>query len=227
VTTNLFDRDFLLWVKLQATLLRDGRFDALDCGNLIDVLEGIGREERLAVQTAFRNILVRFLKLAMSPARGDRIILVESITEHRNQLQTRLESTPSLMRHAPCARAFRAGVAPGSASSRENLRGPRRTGRSAAGLPVFDVGGDGCRLSPGSHRMKHRRLNHEGFTLTAINDIIARGKWDDWAELRMAVLADPALLDKVERICVPLIVDPYAQRYHFWMNYVKKRRASP
>lgn len=42
----------------------------------------------------------------------------------------------------------------------------------------------------------------------------------------MAVLADPALLDKVERICVPRIVDPYAQRYHFWMNYVKKRRAS-
>lgn len=74
--------------------------------------------------------------------------------------------------------------------------------------------------------MKHRRLNHEGFTLAAINDIIARGKWDDWAELRMAVLADPALLDKVERICVPRIVDPYAQRYHFWMNYVKKRRAS-
>jgi len=101
VHDNLFDRDFLRWTETQASLLRDGRLDALDCGNLIDVLEGIGREERLAVQTAFRNILVRLLKLAMSPARGDRIILVESITEHRNQLQTRLESTPSLMRHAP------------------------------------------------------------------------------------------------------------------------------
>lgn len=74
--------------------------------------------------------------------------------------------------------------------------------------------------------MKHRHLNHEGFTLAAIDNIIARGKWDDWGDLRLAVLTDPALLDKVERICVPRIVDPYAQRYHFWMNYVKKRRAS-
>ena len=46
------------------------------------------------------------------------------------------------------------------------------------------------------------------------------------AKLRLALLADPVLLDKVERICAPRIVDPYAQRYHFWMNYVKKRRAS-
>lgn len=75
--------------------------------------------------------------------------------------------------------------------------------------------------------MKHRHLNHEGFTLAAIDDIIARGKWDDWAELRLAVLADPALLDKVERICASRTMDPYAQRYHFWMNYVKKRRANP
>lgn len=49
MTTNLFDRDFLLWAELQATLLRDGRLDALDCGNLIDVLEEVGREDRLAV----------------------------------------------------------------------------------------------------------------------------------------------------------------------------------
>ena len=98
---NLFDRDFLRWTDTQASPLRDGRLDALDCGHLIDVLDEIGREERLAVQTAFRNILVRLLKLAMSPARGNRIILVESITEHRSELQARLEATPILMRHTP------------------------------------------------------------------------------------------------------------------------------
>lgn len=76
MTTNLFDRDFLLWAELQATLLRDGRLDALDCGNLIDVLERIRQEEGLVVQTAFRNILVRLLKLVMSPVRGDRVILI-------------------------------------------------------------------------------------------------------------------------------------------------------
>jgi len=54
--------------------------------------------------------------------------------------------------------------------------------------------------------------------------VISRGKWRDWAELRSAVLSDPALLDKVERVCRPYLSDPYAQRYHFWMNYAKEHR---
>jgi len=32
--------------------------------------------------------------------------------------------------------------------------------------------------------MKHRHLNHELFTLAAIDDIIINGKKKDWAELR-------------------------------------------
>ena len=28
-----------------------------------------------------------------------------------------------------------------------------------------------------------------------------------------------ALLEKVRQICAPRVVDPYAQRYHFWMHY--------
>ena len=72
--------------------------------------------------------------------------------------------------------------------------------------------------------MKHRHLNHRGFTLAAIDDVITRGQWEDWAELRQAVLTDPALLDKVERVCRAHIADPYAQRHHFWMHYVEKHR---
>ena len=74
--------------------------------------------------------------------------------------------------------------------------------------------------------MLHRHLNHQRFTLAAIDDVISRGKWDDWADLRKAVLADVALLDKVERVCAAHISDPYAQRYHFWNNYAKEHRAN-
>lgn len=42
----------------------------------------------------------------------------------------------------------------------------------------------------------HRHLNHQRFTLAAIDDIISRGQWQDWVELRRAVLSDPALLDE-------------------------------
>lgn len=74
--------------------------------------------------------------------------------------------------------------------------------------------------------MRHRHLNHQRLTLAAIDDVISRGLWDDWASLRRAVLADRLILEKVEQICRPRLVDPYAQRYHFWMNYAKAHRSA-
>ncbi len=73
--------------------------------------------------------------------------------------------------------------------------------------------------------MKHRHLNHQDFTLAAIDDCIGRGRVKDWAELRRAVLNDPALMAKVKRICQTYMKDPYAQRYQFWMRYVEKHSA--
>lgn len=74
--------------------------------------------------------------------------------------------------------------------------------------------------------MLHRHLNHQSFTLAAIDDVISRGQWQDWAELRLAVLADLSLLDKVEQVCGSYLSDPYAQRHYFWMHYVKKHRSA-
>lgn len=73
--------------------------------------------------------------------------------------------------------------------------------------------------------MLHRHLNHQRFTLAAIDDVISRGRWQDWADLRLAVLADRTLLEKVERVCHAHTSDPYAQRHHFWMHYVNAHRA--
>ena len=72
--------------------------------------------------------------------------------------------------------------------------------------------------------MQHRHLNHQQHTLAAIDDVIARGRWDDWAALRRAVLADPPLLDKVRRVCQARAADPHAQRHHFWMHYAEQHR---
>ena len=71
----------------------------------------------------------------------------------------------------------------------------------------------------------HRHLNHQDFTLAAIDDVISRGLWRDWADLRRAALQDRSMLSKVEHICRPKLVDPYAQRYHFWMHYAERHRA--
>ena len=74
--------------------------------------------------------------------------------------------------------------------------------------------------------MLHRHLNHQRYTLAAIDDAIARGRWGDWAELRQAALSDPVLLDKIERVCQARTADPYAQRYHFWQHYAQQHRAA-
>ena len=70
--------------------------------------------------------------------------------------------------------------------------------------------------------MLHRHLIHQQFTLAAIDDVIARGKRRDWAELRTEALADRTVLEKVLRVCEAHVADPYAQRYHFWKQYAER-----
>jgi hypothetical protein len=70
--------------------------------------------------------------------------------------------------------------------------------------------------------MFHRHLNHQRFTLAAIDDVISRGRWEDWTALRRAAMADHSLLAKVEQVCRSRTADPYAQRYHFWRYFAQE-----
>jgi hypothetical protein len=69
--------------------------------------------------------------------------------------------------------------------------------------------------------MKHRHLNHEGFTATAIDDIIPRGVMEDWALMKFKAHQNAEIRFIIKQICEHYIKDAYAQRYHFWYNYVK------
>ena len=70
--------------------------------------------------------------------------------------------------------------------------------------------------------MLHRHLNHQEYTLAGIDDVIDRGKREDWAQLRSAALRDRALMQKILRIARARAHDPYAQRYHFWRQYAEQ-----
>lgn len=82
----------------------------------------------------------------------------------------------------------------------------------------------GTRELKRAEKMLHRHLNHEGFTLAAIDDVILRGRWDDWVKLRAAMLNERSIHQKVERLCNAHGDDPYAQRYHFWRHYAKQHQ---
>lgn len=73
--------------------------------------------------------------------------------------------------------------------------------------------------------MLHRHLNHSEWTLAAIDDVIARGKLDDWKELRDAAASDMEIREKILRVSKPHLSDPYEQRYHFWNFYVRTKLA--
>ena len=70
--------------------------------------------------------------------------------------------------------------------------------------------------------MLHRHLNHEEYTLTALDDVIDRGKREDWAQLRSVALEDRAVMEKILRVTLAHAEDPYAQRYHFWRHYAEQ-----
>jgi hypothetical protein len=51
--------------------------------------------------------------------------------------------------------------------------------------------------------MKHRHLNHESFTLAAIEDILSRGNIPEWVPLIDAIRTDPhgEIAEKTLQIC--------------------------
>ncbi len=73
--------------------------------------------------------------------------------------------------------------------------------------------------------MKHRHLNHQLYSLAAIDNIIERGGRADWAELRDCTIGDKDLRQKVLAVCQAHAHDPYAQRYHLWRHYARRHVA--
>jgi len=100
MTSETYDMDPLRWSQEQAALLRAGRLNALDYEHILEELEDMGREQKLALQSLLRQILIHLLKLERSPATAPRGKWVDELVESRAQAQTRLEDTPSLAHYA-------------------------------------------------------------------------------------------------------------------------------
>jgi len=90
--SDLYEEDFYVWTEVQAGLLRERRFDALDLANLIEEVEGLGDAKKSAVLSNANVIIEHLLKLQFSPAQDPRRGWAESVLEHRTRLE--LELTP-------------------------------------------------------------------------------------------------------------------------------------
>ncbi len=91
---SIYDQDFYVWTEVQADLLRQRRFEALDLDNLIEEVEGLGDSKKSAVLSNATVVIEHLLKLQHSPATDPRAGWVDSVLEHRNRLEYDL--TPRL-----------------------------------------------------------------------------------------------------------------------------------
>ena len=80
-----YERDFYSWLLEQARHLREGRFEALDCDNLAEEIESLGREQFNKLVSALRVLMVHMLKWDHQPSLRSRSWVL-SIQEQRLEI---------------------------------------------------------------------------------------------------------------------------------------------
>ena len=67
--------------------------------------------------------------------------------------------------------------------------------------------------------MRHRHINDTGYSLTAIESIIDRGKRVDWAKLQIAARSDKNIARKIFHMASHNLAHPYTIRFHYWYHF--------
>jgi hypothetical protein len=103
-----YERDFYSWLMEQARFVREGRWSAIDRGNLAEEIESLGREQFNKLESALRVLLLHLLKWDHQPERRSRSWEL-SIKEQRLVVQDLLDDNPGLQPRIPeaIARGYR------------------------------------------------------------------------------------------------------------------------
>ena len=90
-----YERDFYSWTIEQARLLREARHDTLDCDNLAEEIESLGREQFNKLVGALRVAMLHMLKWDHQSALRSRSWVL-SIEEQRLEIADVLGDNPGL-----------------------------------------------------------------------------------------------------------------------------------
>lgn len=97
-TTDLYDRDYYLWLSHTANLISEGKFNEIDAANLIEEIEDMGRSEKRGIESNLVVVLLHLLKYKYQPEKRTNS-WKSSIREHRRRLRKAFADSPSLKRH--------------------------------------------------------------------------------------------------------------------------------
>ncbi|MDJ0580163.1 DUF29 domain-containing protein [Crocosphaera sp.] len=93
--TNLYDKDYYLWLEETVQLLQEGKFTYLDIPNLIEEIKDMGISQKKAVKSNSRILLMHLLKWKYQPSKCSKSWKC-SIIEHRKRIRDSFEDSPSL-----------------------------------------------------------------------------------------------------------------------------------
>ena len=97
-----YDQDFYIWTQEQAALLREGAWQDLDVSNLAEEIESLGKNDRRALGSHLRNLMLHLLKWHYQTREEDpSTSWRSSIRNARAEIAVLLEDSPSLRRTVP------------------------------------------------------------------------------------------------------------------------------
>ena len=92
---TLYDQDYYLWLEHTTQLLKQGKFSGVDIPNLIDEIEGLAQNQKQALKSNLRVVLMHLLKYQYQPEKITNS-WVNSINEHRDRIYDIFDDSPSL-----------------------------------------------------------------------------------------------------------------------------------
>ncbi|WP_245293344.1 DUF29 domain-containing protein [Mongoliimonas terrestris] len=87
--------DFFAWTEAQVDLMRRGAFDRIDWEHVIEEVESMGNEQKHALVSSYRVLLMHLLKWVHQPSRRSRS-WKNTIRRERLNIVQRLQTNPSL-----------------------------------------------------------------------------------------------------------------------------------
>lgn len=93
--SNLYEKDYYLWLENTANLLRERKLEELDITHLIEEVEDMGRGEKRSLYSNLKILLMHLLKYRYQPEKRSNSWRY-TIEEHRQRIAEALCDSPSL-----------------------------------------------------------------------------------------------------------------------------------
>ena len=97
---KLYNRDFYLWTKETVKALREGKYEEIDWGNLIEEIEDLGKRQKKEIKSRLVVLLTHLLKWQYQSQKRSNSWKA-TIRIQRREIESELEDSPSLKNFIP------------------------------------------------------------------------------------------------------------------------------